>query len=83
MDHVYNYTFFSSGIVQINNSFLQPARQILAGFLSDRTLAGLFADGLHIGQHIIPYPVAYIRVIASLSITLADAPPGLAGLAPP
>jgi hypothetical protein len=72
-DRVYNYTFFASGIVQVNNSFLQPRRGILSGFLPDRTLAGLFLDGLHVGQHIIPYPVAYLTIIAGISLPVAPA----------
>ncbi|KAH4228391.1 hypothetical protein HBI05_204640 [Parastagonospora nodorum] len=74
-DKVYNYTFFASGIVQINNSFLQPKRGILSGFLPDRLLCGLFSDGLHIGRHIVPYPTAYVQVI--IGINLSPPPAGL------
>jgi hypothetical protein len=75
---VYNYTFFATGIVQINNAFLQPRRGILSGFLNDRTLCGLFQDGLHIGRHIIPYPPQYLFVITGIALPIA--PAGLGGL---
>jgi hypothetical protein len=80
---VYNYTFYATGIVQINGAFLQPALKILAGFLSDRTLVGLFIDGLHIGEHIVPYPVTYLEVIVAAGVVLPAAPPGLSYLSPP
>jgi hypothetical protein len=80
---VYNYTFYATGIVQVNGAFLQPALNIFAGFLTDRTLVGMFLDGLHIGEHIVPYPIAYIRVIAAAGVVLPVAPPGLSSLSSP
>ncbi|KAL5115583.1 hypothetical protein ACEQ8H_006559 [Pleosporales sp. CAS-2024a] len=59
-DRSFTYIFYYSGIVQINTSYLQPKRGIFAGYLAGQVLAGTFLDGLHIGNHLIPYPPGFL-----------------------
>jgi hypothetical protein len=66
---VYNYTFYTSGIIQINNSFLSPKAGALSGYLpDDRTFVGAFTDGLHIGQSLVPYPVNYVTALIGVTL---------------
>jgi hypothetical protein len=74
-DRVYYWTFYSSGVVQVNNAYLSPRLNAFTGFLEDRTYVGLFQDGLHIGRHIVPYPAPYLPLIKGF--TLPAAPPTL------
>jgi len=74
-DNYYTYIFYSSGVTQINNSYLSPRTGILSGFLNSRTFSGLFTDGLHIGRHVIPYPPQYLYSIQG--VALLSSPPSL------
>jgi hypothetical protein len=74
-DRVYNWTFFSSGVVQVNNAYLSPRLNAFSGFLTDRTYVGLFQDGLHIGKYTVPYPAQYLPLLAGYN--LPPAPPTL------
>jgi hypothetical protein len=74
-DRVYYWTFYSSGVVQVNDAYLSPRLNAFTGFLEDRTYVGLFLDGLHIGRHIVPYPAPYLALIKGY--TLPAAPPSL------
>jgi hypothetical protein len=74
---VYNYVFYSSGIVQINSSLLSPKKNVFTGFLNDGTFCGLFTDGLHIGRNLIPYPPQFAPLLAGLALPGADLLEGL------
>ena len=75
VDKSYNWTFYNNGAVQVDRNFLFPRQGVLSGLLPDRTFSGLFADGLHIGDHIVPFPLAFLPLLAGLKLPLA--PPSL------
>jgi hypothetical protein len=80
VDKAYNWSFYNNGAVQIDKNFLFPRQGVLSGLLPDRTFSGLFADGLHIGDHIVPYPAGYLPLLSGVKLPLA--PPSLLNLVP-
>ncbi|OAL00841.1 hypothetical protein IQ06DRAFT_368849 [Phaeosphaeriaceae sp. SRC1lsM3a] len=70
-DKTYTWTFFRSGVVRVDASYLVPIEGRFVGFLPDDTLVGLFVDGLHIGEHIIPYPAAYLSLLIQFHLDTA------------
>lgn len=75
VDKSYDWTFYNNGAVQVDRNFLFPRQGVLSGLLPDRTFSGLFADGLHIGDHIVPFPPAFLPLLAGLNLPLL--PPSL------
>ncbi|CBY01609.1 predicted protein [Plenodomus lingam JN3] len=69
-DLSHDWTFYSSGLVQIDEVFLNPFTGLLAGFLSDGTSVGLFVDGLHIGVHVVVYSPTFEFLIRQFSLPL-------------
>jgi hypothetical protein len=80
VDKAFNWSFYNNGAVQIENNFLFPRQGVISGLLPDRTFAGLFVDGLHIGAHIVPYPAGYLPLLTGVKLPLA--PPSLLDAAP-
>ncbi|KAH7409768.1 hypothetical protein DE146DRAFT_642917, partial [Phaeosphaeria sp. MPI-PUGE-AT-0046c] len=70
-DKTYMWTFFRTGIVRIDESYLVPMTGRFVGYLPDDTLAGLFVDGLHIGEHVVPYPPEYLKLLIQYHLDVA------------
>ncbi|XPS81498.1 hypothetical protein M3J07_013460 [Ascochyta lentis] len=69
IDKVFTWTFYSTGLVKVDNNFLSPSAGPLQGFLPDGTRIGLDSDGLYIGwEHRVPYPSEYLPTIAGVSL---------------
>ncbi|KAF1931836.1 uncharacterized protein M421DRAFT_90051 [Didymella exigua CBS 183.55] len=68
VDKAYNWSFYNNGAVQVEKNFLFPRQGVLSGLLPDRTFSGLFADGLHIGDHVVPYPGAYLPLLNGVKL---------------
>jgi len=71
LENSYSYVFYSSGIVKVASSYLVPRAGQFIGFLPDYTLVGLFADGLHIGEHVIAFPEAYVKLLLKYRLQVA------------
>jgi hypothetical protein len=67
----YSYVFYATGVVKVAGSYLIPKAGQFIGFLSDDTLVGLFSDGLHIGEHLIPFPDAYLKLLVKYRLQVA------------
>jgi hypothetical protein len=81
VDKSYDWTFYNNGAVQVDRNFLFPRQGVLSGLLPDRTFSGLFADGLHIGDHVVPFPPAFLPLLTGLNLPLAP-PSLLSGVVP-
>lgn len=57
--------------MQVNNSYLSPKQGTLSGFLGDKTFTGLFADGLHIGKHVVEYPPGYTGALGGVKLPVS------------
>ncbi|KAF1350270.1 hypothetical protein EJ07DRAFT_184244 [Lizonia empirigonia] len=80
VDKAYNWAFYNNGAVQVELNFLFPRQGILSGLLPDRTFVGLFADGLHIGVHVVSYPTSYLPLLTGVKLLLP--PPSLLSSVP-
>jgi hypothetical protein len=71
-DDTWAWTFYANGAVRIDAGYLYPRVGVFVGLLPDGTLAGLFVDGLHIGEHVVPYPDQYLTLILRYNLSLAN-----------
>ncbi|UPX12678.1 uncharacterized protein EKO05_0003218 [Ascochyta rabiei] len=69
VDKVFFWTFYSTGLVQVDGNFLSPFTGPLQGLLPDGTRIGLDSAGLYIGsEHRVPYPAEYSSIIAGQAL---------------
>lgn len=69
-ENAHTWSFFSSGRVQVDDSFVSSLTRELLVFLPDGIMVGLFNDGLHIGEHVVPYPPEFSRIVTMYSFPM-------------
>jgi hypothetical protein len=65
VDKVFTFTFYSTGLVQLDDQFLSPIKGPWQISLADGTQIGLDTAGMYIGwDHRVPYPQDFLPIIA-------------------